>query len=44
MIEAVQGGALNVLNYIGAGWNYICDGVQGCGNWIGGLTMKVFGA
>lgn len=44
MIAELQQGALGVLNYIGAGWNYVCDGLQGCGTWLGGMTMKIFGA
>ena len=39
----LQNAVLSVLNYIGGGWNCICDGVQGAGNWLGGLTLKVFG-
>lgn len=44
MIAEIQQGALSVLNYVGAGWDYLCGGLQGVGSFLGGMTMKVFGA
>lgn len=44
MIEQVQGVTFTVLSYVGSGWDYLCDGVQGCGNWVGTGIMRLLGA
>jgi len=43
MVAEIQQGVLGILNYIGTSWNFICGGLKGAGDFLGGMTMKLFG-